>query len=88
MNVNLNLSLRQVRRLKDKTQEEIAQLLNVHVQTYRKLEENPEFITIGQAKKIADYLGISYNEIFFADNIYQKLIEERGTNDNQAEDTR
>lgn len=57
--------MRQARRLKDKTQEEMADLLDIHVQSYRKLEENPDLTTVGQAKKIADFLGVSYDEIFF-----------------------
>ena len=61
----MRLNLRQARRLKDKTQNEMAELLNMHVQSYRKLEENPDLTTIGQAKKISDFLGISYDEIFF-----------------------
>ncbi len=61
----MRLNLRQARRLKDKTQEEMANLLNIHVQSYRKLEENPDLTTVGQAKKIADFLGVSYDEIFF-----------------------
>ena len=52
--------------MKDKTQDEMAALLNIHVQTYRKIEETPDIATIEQAKKIAEYLGVSYDEIFFA----------------------
>lgn len=62
----MTLSLRQARRLKDKTQAEMASLLKVHVMTYRKIEENPDLATIEQAKKIAGYLGVTYDEIFFA----------------------
>ena len=59
------LNLRQARRIRDKTQDEMAELLNVHVQTYRKIEENPDLATVEQAKKIAQYLNLPYNEIFF-----------------------
>ena len=59
------LNLRQARRIRDKTQDEMAALLNVHVQTYRKIEENPDLATVEQAKKIAQYLNLPYNEIFF-----------------------
>ena len=62
----MTLSLRQARRLKEKTQDEMAKLLKVHVMTYRKIEENPDLATIEQAKKIAEYLGVTYDEIFFA----------------------
>lgn len=62
----MTLSLRQARRLKEKTQNEMAKLLNVHPMTYRKIEENPDLATIEQAKKIADYLDVDLDEIFFA----------------------
>ena len=62
----MTLSLRQARRLKEKTQNEMAKLLKVNVMTYRKIEENPDRATIEQAKKIAEYLGVTYDEIFFA----------------------
>lgn len=61
----MKLNLKQARRLKDKTQEEIAELLGIHVQTYRKIEETPSIATIEQAKKISEYLNVSYDEIFF-----------------------
>jgi transcriptional regulator with XRE-family HTH domain len=61
----MSLTLKQVRLLKEKSQHDLAEMLGVHVQTYRKLEENPNLVTIGQAKKLAKYLGISYDEIFF-----------------------
>ncbi len=48
----MTLSLRQERRLKDKTQSEMTELLKIHVMTYRKIEENPDLATIEQAKKI------------------------------------
>lgn len=62
----MTLSLRQARRLRDKTQSEMAKLLKVHVMTYRKIEEKPDLATIEQAKKISEYLGVNYDEIFFA----------------------
>ncbi len=61
----MQLSLRQARRLRDKTQEEMANLLGVHIQTYRKIEETPSIATIEQAKKISEYLEMPYDEIFF-----------------------
>ena len=55
----MGLSLKQMRLIKGKTQDEMAELLNIHVQTYRKLEENPDEATIKQAKKISEFLGVS-----------------------------
>ena len=62
----MTLSLRQARRLTEKTQTEMAEMLKVNVATYRKIEENPDLATIEQAKKISEFLGVNYNEIFFA----------------------
>ena len=64
----MNISLKQARRLKDKTQFEMSSLLKIHVQTYRKIENNPDLATVEQAKKISNYLKIPYDEIFFATN--------------------
>lgn len=61
-----SLTLKQCRILRDKTQEDMAELLNVHVQTYRKIEDNPGSATIDQAKAICDYLKFDYDVIFFA----------------------
>lgn len=62
----MTVSLRQARRMMDKSQNDLAELLNIHVQTYRKLEENPDLATVEQAKKISTFLGIPYDQIFFA----------------------
>lgn len=61
----MQLNLRQARRLKEKTQGEMAALLGIHVHTYRKIEENPDSATVEQAKKISEYLCVPYNELFF-----------------------
>ena len=62
----MTLNLRHARRLKEKSQDEMADLLKIHVQTYRRIEENPDSATVEQAKVISRYLGVSYDEIFFA----------------------
>ena len=62
----MHLTLKQARKIRDKSQKEMAKLLDVHVQTYRKLEEKPDTATILQAKKISKFLNLSYDEIFFA----------------------
>lgn len=60
------LNLKQARLVREKSQDEMAKILEVHVQTYRKLEGNPDIVTIGQAKRISQFLDIPYNDIFFA----------------------
>ncbi len=67
------LTLKQARRLKNITQDDMAALLDIHVQTYRKLEENPDLVTIAQAKNISEILEIPYDEIFFCNPTLFKI---------------
>lgn len=60
------LTLRQARRLAEKSQKELANMLGMHVQTYRKIELNPENATVRQALDISGVLGISCDDIFFS----------------------
>lgn len=55
----MEMSIRQARRAQEITQKEMAESLQVHVQTYRRIEEYPETATIAQARKIAEKLGMS-----------------------------
>lgn len=63
----MKISLKAARITAGMTQNEVAELLGVHVQTYRKLEENPNLATIEQAKKLSDRLNVPYDDIFFAE---------------------
>ena len=47
------------------TQGEMSVKMNIHVQTYRKIEENPETATVKQAIQIAEITGHSIEDIFF-----------------------
>ncbi|WP_234396987.1 helix-turn-helix domain-containing protein [Bacillus massiliglaciei] len=51
--------------LKGFTQRDIAKRLGIHVQTYSKMEKDPDNVTIGEAKKICRILDVSYDFIFF-----------------------
>lgn len=57
------LTVKQHRLIREISQEEMAEKVGVHVQTYRAWEENPEKISIAKAKKIAAAFNISINEI-------------------------
>lgn len=59
---------KQARLHSGKTQAEIADGLGVCLATYRKLEENPEKMTIAHAKMFSHIVGISINSIFFTEN--------------------
>lgn len=60
------LTLKQARRMAEKTQSEAAHALGVSEKTYRKIEKNPEIATIKQAKTLASYFGYPYDSISFA----------------------
>lgn len=62
----IKLSLKSARVNANMTQAQVAERMGVHVQTYRKLEENPDTATIGQAKQLSALLRVPYDEIFFA----------------------
>lgn len=68
----MSFTIKQARLFADKTQQEMADFLGIHVQTYRKLEENPAKATVEQAQKISEITGISYDQIFFANKLYLK----------------
>lgn len=59
------LTIRQWRRAKELTQEQMASKLKIHVNTYMNWEEAPEKISIGRAVEIADILGVSLDDIIF-----------------------
>ena len=84
-----DISLKQARLLREKTQDYMAELLGIHVQTYRKLEQNPDSVTIGQAKVISKNLGFPYDTIFFNNQLYlkQKGLDEIERKEDQEDGT-
>ena len=59
----MKLTLREWRRLKEISQETMAETCNVHVNTYRSWEEKPSMIKLTDARIIADKLGITLDDI-------------------------
>ena len=47
------------------TQQEVADLLGVVRQTYAKMEQHPEDMTIKDARRLSKILGGRFEEIFF-----------------------
>lgn len=62
----MKMTLKEWRRVKNITQEEMANVCGVHVNTYRAWEERPDSIKLSAAIKIADHLGVNLGDIFFA----------------------
>ena len=61
----MGLTIKEWRRAKGISQEEMANVCGVHVNTYRTWEEKPESIRLSAATKIAERLGIPISEIIF-----------------------
>lgn len=53
------------RRAKKITQGEMAEKLNVHINTYQNWEKAPEKISIAHAIMICNILGLSLNDVEF-----------------------
>ena len=59
------LTMKQARIGVDMTQQEIADKMGVHVQTYQRMENHPEDVTIKQANEFAKIVGLKFEDIFF-----------------------
>jgi transcriptional regulator with XRE-family HTH domain len=77
MVMNFTLTLRQARAMRGFTQKELARRLGVHVQTYSKMEKEPEEVTIRDAKRISEILDVSYDLIFFDNSSTFGRLEEK-----------
>ncbi|MBR3580746.1 MAG: helix-turn-helix transcriptional regulator [Lachnospiraceae bacterium] len=60
------LTLKQWRRVKDISQEKMAEQLGIHINTYQNWEKEPGNISVSNAAKIATILGVSPNDIIFS----------------------
>ena len=61
----MKLTLEEWRRAKKVSQEQMADLVGVHVNTYRTWEENPGEIRLSKAAIIAERLEITLDDILF-----------------------
>lgn len=61
----MRLTLKEWRRAKNISQEEMASVCGVHINTYRAWEENPEEIKLSKAVLISERIGVSLSDIFF-----------------------
>ena len=61
-------TIRQARRLAEKTQAEMAGSLGISRDTFRKIEMFPDQATVEQAQKISALVGIPVDDLFFAHN--------------------
>ena len=59
------ITMRQARIGIDATQQEIADKMGVHVQTYARMEKHPEDLTIKQAVQFAAIVGHPISDLYF-----------------------
>lgn len=64
--VSLGFTVKQARQYAGFTQREMAEMLGISRDTYRKIEQSPEDATVATAKRISEVVGISIDQIFFA----------------------
>ncbi|NLY44741.1 MAG: helix-turn-helix transcriptional regulator [Tissierella sp.] len=57
-------NLKKIRLNQNKTQEQMAELLNIGVSTYNQYENSGRNIPFDTAKKIAEILAVDINDIF------------------------
>ena len=62
----MSVTVKQERIGIEATQQEIADKMGIHVQTYARLEKHPEDMTIKQAIAFANIVKLSVSDISFA----------------------
>lgn len=73
----MGLTMKQWRLAKEMSQGEMAMKCGVHRNTYASWEDNPDSVSIGNAKIIARALGESVEVIFFNNDSTKHRIKEK-----------
>lgn len=59
------LTMKQARHLAGKTQQEIADMMGIHVNTYRDYEKNPDKMTVRQTRDFCAAVNVKMSDISF-----------------------
>lgn len=59
------MNIKEARKQARYSQEAVAAYLGISRPTYIKMEKNPDTITMGDARKLAEFFGVSVDEINF-----------------------
>lgn len=62
-------TLKLLRKQEDKTQVEMAEILEISPQRYNMYENDRRKLPVKIAKKAADYFGVTLEDIFFGTNL-------------------
>jgi len=72
----MKYSLKELRARKGKTQKQVAADLGITYQTYNAWEKNPSNLRVSKVMELADYFGVTLDEIFLPDNLKRVQAEE------------
>lgn len=61
----MQITMKQARVGANMTQQDVADKMGIHVQTYMRMEAHPEDTTIRQAYNFAEITGLKFEDIFF-----------------------
>lgn len=61
----MQITMKQARVGADMTQQEVADKMGIHVQTYQRMETHPEDVTIRQGKLFSSIVNMRFEDIFF-----------------------
>ena len=59
------MEIKEARKNARYSQRAAAEELGISIPTYRKLEENPDVMSMGMARRVADLYGVPVRELFF-----------------------
>lgn len=68
----MRLSLIQARKLRGKRQIDLAKVLGINVQTYRKLEKKPDLLKIKNLRILSKYLDIPMEKFLLVEKDNEK----------------
>lgn len=68
----MRLSLIQARKLRGKRQIDLAKVLGINIQTYRKLEKKPDLLKIKDLRILSKYLDISMEKFLLVEKDDEK----------------
>ena len=68
----MRLSLMQARKLRGKRQIDLAKVLGINIQTYRKLEKKPDLLKIKDLRILSKYLDIPMEKFLLVEKDDEK----------------
>lgn len=72
-------AIRGARASKGLRQEDVAEVLGVSTNTYNRMENNPDSIRVGYARKLSRLFGVDLDSLFLEDDsISDEVVLDRG----------